>query len=98
MAEFPPGKSIEPFGDNELCDGTRSLGSSHPDRVKVKLMVEAEVDRQDGFTDEEYANVAKGILTKAMWETANTAREDFWVYCLVDGEVAFKNPVVMEEG
>jgi hypothetical protein len=69
---------------------------SEPDRVKVKLMVEAEVDRQGSVYPDELAMHA---LTSMLFKASDRLpySEHGWVYRCKEGEVAFKNPVVMED-
>jgi hypothetical protein len=60
---------------------------------KVHLLVEAEVDEAEGFTDQDYRKIAVGILMKTMLGPADGYDEKRGlVFNLKDGDVSFQKP------
>lgn len=60
---------------------------------RVRLMIEAEVDEADGFTDEEYRKAAVGYLVKILLMSGGEYRESRGlVFRLTEGRVSYKKP------
>jgi hypothetical protein len=60
---------------------------------KIHLLVEAEVDEAEGFTDQNYRKIAAGILMKTMLGPADGYDEKRGlVFNLKDGDVSFQKP------
>jgi hypothetical protein len=60
---------------------------------KVRLMIEAEVDVAEGFTDAEYAKTAVGYLVKILLMSSGQCDGNRGlVFDLVDGQVSYQKP------
>jgi hypothetical protein len=67
--------------------------SNEPKTKKVWLLVEAEVDEAEGFTDEEYGKIAVGwLMTSMVLSADDCTRERGLVVHLKDGDVSFQKP------